>query len=924
MWPFCSEKKVGFSCVHQQLANPEESEIMVLLEVGLDRIETVMDMESWCRALRFALNEKGGGFDARWVTGDWSEELTVDMLVDPSQPLNLEEHLQHKRQVFLDENYMISSDLLNVTARTSNVSLRIPAAVQKDIRSCDVLVDVGDVMLIVSSALPRTFLTGKIGLSVYGDGSPDRKVDFPNDRSDVCYALENAEDPSIRQLGTMTSKKISTFRCQLTTRGFNVRIVPVIPFCDAPQSQELLPPIETTMLFCFEGEPPETEESNLIKLAFFLSVQVHKLVVNLDFDTLTGAISTALYHSDLVESTIKSLTKTFAQSLKSLDLGPETKNEGETRLKSTIRGRRVLVKRQIARSRETGGISFAFCSQIAEFHFNIWRQNVPIASRFRMSMMEKGDETVEDDPIPLIQLLRLKVADIEAGVEGSLQGRRRRVVLKCHVADTSIELCDFDSECDRFRAAQTSEGAKEADNQEPLMVRLIEFGSASKPSEEASPKGGIIFRCEESMENKRSLSLSAEVLAGGIVNLHVHEIEMLFLLFVEALLMPTTAEAKSGPPGQRGNMEFPAGSIGHFLVSLLPEVAVEDSGLRDLIGKDGKVFQFDEGAIDKAMEKIVLDRLPENVTHLLFRLVLANVLLVVPHRPTNTANEIPWFALSLHDASILTAYLDSNGSKSKLMKVLAKRDRTWESLLPNAGEGIYHCFEARQSLHAADNQGAAPVITDTLVPAFDIVSSYQSSSVSFSMKDSTLSFQDLTNTKELRASLIAFINRCIVMKSRVESVVNAIARSTLPPVETKQEKTPVPATKRNVKGILVEQAESDYALSLRRSRAILGRLKVLIESHEYQMRKALTGRQSKVDSLRFEVFEKERWRLGALALVASQAAGWLRAGGIHMYGQRAPNTATLWLYYAVLRKSLLIFYDAPGKVWLCNCCIRLF
>jgi hypothetical protein len=146
-------------------SKPDASEevISVLHEIGVDKFDIVLDMHAWCRAVRFALNEDGGGFDPRWHSGDWTQSLKPDMLTNPKAPLNLDDCLQSTKQLFLDENELISSDLFNVTAKVTNVDVRIPAPIHEDARSCDIVIRMDETMLIVSSALPRTFLSGKIG-----------------------------------------------------------------------------------------------------------------------------------------------------------------------------------------------------------------------------------------------------------------------------------------------------------------------------------------------------------------------------------------------------------------------------------------------------------------------------------------------------------------------------------------------------------------------------------------------------------------------------------------------------------------------------------------------------------------------------------------------------------------------------------------
>lgn len=870
------------------------------------------------------------------------------MLVDPTQPLDLKEHLQHKKQLFLDENEMVSSDLLNVTARVSNVSLRVPSAVEKDVRSCDILVDVGEVMLVVSSALPRTFLTGKIGLSVFGDESSrdGPSIVFPNDPSDVCYELERSEDPSIRQLGQMTSKHISTFRCQLTIRGFNVRLSPVIPYCNVEQCQELLAPVEMTMLFCFEGEPSDdiTNEAGgydntaPIKIALFFSMQIHKLIINVDFDTITGAISTTMHHYDTIHATMESLLKVFAPSLELLketttnddDLnGMDGPLGDDAQLQRTMAGRRILVKRQIKRSRETGGLSLAFCSQLAEFHFNVWRQNVPVMSRFRASMADGKVASIEEAPIPLLHLLHAEAKTAEFGLEGCLQGDERRIVSKLHLVDAALHVCDFDGESERFRAS-----AEDQEDKGALMVQIFGLGGDARSTNERVKEKqhahqDVLLRVEERKEGKRSMAISAELLSGTLINLHIHELENFFLLLVEGLLMPTTKSPRDMPQNS-DILHFPDGSIGALLTSFLPSVNIVDTGLRKLIGSEDKeVFQFDEEAIDNVLEKVVLDNLPDDVSHMLFRLETSDITVVVPHRPVLEKDmpEIPWFALWIHEIAILTAYFDGGASSAtntedafNLVSSLATKNRAWKDLVPSNPDGIYHNIKLRQSLHAADNNGSKPVMTETLVPPFDLASAYYPSAVNFSMNDTMLTFQDLYTTKALRVSLLAFINRCIVLKTRVQTVLEALVHFSQIIQKSAESTEKLSSTIGNIEGkegghsALLAQLRTEFETSIDRSRVLLGKMKGRLSAYQGNVVRVVSSQQQEMDFLRYEVFVRERERLAAIAFSACQASGWLRAGGIHMFGSRAPTTSTMWRYHVTLRMNLLIFYDGPNKV----------
>ena len=78
------------------------------------------------------------GIDERLFTGAWSDWLTADMFVSPGPNgavPSLEPYLQPMPEMFLDENYLISSELFNLTSKMTNIRLRLPAPVQADVKS---------------------------------------------------------------------------------------------------------------------------------------------------------------------------------------------------------------------------------------------------------------------------------------------------------------------------------------------------------------------------------------------------------------------------------------------------------------------------------------------------------------------------------------------------------------------------------------------------------------------------------------------------------------------------------------------------------------------------------------------------------------------------------------------------------------------
>ena len=164
----------------------------MLIEVGLDQIQLVLDADTLCRAFRFLADKTDdrmlGDLDARWLSGDWRDCVLREMWTQSSFVMDYGMFLQPIPESWLDDSYLISSERINVTARTTQLELRVPAAVHQDVRSSDIIVTVKQMTTILSSALPRSFLGGKIS-GPSDDMTSPKDVSFPNDPGDISYQL---------------------------------------------------------------------------------------------------------------------------------------------------------------------------------------------------------------------------------------------------------------------------------------------------------------------------------------------------------------------------------------------------------------------------------------------------------------------------------------------------------------------------------------------------------------------------------------------------------------------------------------------------------------------------------------------------------------------------------------------------------------
>jgi len=902
--------KATINFIHK-VSEPNKDEILVENEIGVDQFHITVDSQPWCRAVRFGLNEDGGGFDPRWHTGDWADCLSVNAMINPLEPLILSDHCQVIDQIFLDDNEFISSDLFNITARISRLSMELPAFVERDIMSCNMLLELEELMIMVSSALPRTFLTGRIGSSIRGDRKEgDKDIHFPNDPSDICYFLQGAEDPLIRQHGTETSRKVSTFRSQITTRGLAIKITPVIPYCNATEPQELLSPLDMTMIICFEGEPPVTPDSDLIKIVIFTSMQIHRLNLNFDVDLIAGGISTVLFHSGIISEMFKVPTEVETSELKTATEDVKDSGGVGRHSRRTRDGKRVLVKRQIERSRKTGGLSMEFYVQLAHFGIHLWKQNVTLNSHFRSSTT--GDQKkIDDRPIPLLKLISFATSGIELGVETTMQDGQRRLIIKVCASQIDLEICNFTKTCmqhlqlleNNSESLSSNHFTTEEAHQPFHLLSLVSFGSFTEKD--------ILVRVEERRGTARSISFAADLDVGGSIALHIHEIETVFLLIVESLLMPTEAKISFDTPAvSHHHFKFPDGSIGSLLTKLIGGSLREEKEMPFAIDFSKKFHESD--SFHHFMDKAFASFLPANTDRLLLRLGLEDFSLHVPHTSTNESghrSDEPWLAYKLKSAHILSTYLGLHMDtlEDDITKAFGKTGMSWNELLLDCDTGFYHQITALQELYSAELVDTNLKIKNSLIDSFDVGVKCTPRKIDLSLGESTLSLEDLANVKILYYSLRAFLDRFMLMQHRVSSVIAMLTDRGVEPII--REERPRVTKKSEHTNIILEEAES----SLQRGRICVEEFFGKLQAYDSGMRACVQEKEEEIQRLRAQIFLKERSRIAALALVSCQAAGWLRVGGMHIAGERSPTVANMWRYYAVLRKSLLILYSGPGQ-----------
>ncbi len=869
-----------------------DDRFMVSHEIGGDEIEVVLDTDVILRMTKLILNADGEGFDPRWDTGDWSEYLTSDMLCYPSETLLLDDYLQDYATLFLDENMMISSDLFNVTARFSNVVIRIPSVVQDSLRSCDIIVKCKEATFVVSSDLPRTFLTGRIGNSISGEAQEDSEegiIDFPNDPSDVCYRCEQG----------FSGVSTSTFRMQLTPRGIEVNIVPTIPFCNAPEPQKFVSITESTMIFCFDGEAPK-DGSNKLKITLFLSILIQELIVNVDFDILAGATCTLLSHKKRIVEILEIVDDVFGDSPceEATVYQSDTPKSIETdKIEQSFNGRRIVTTRHVAQSRETGGLAIIFCLQQKHFRIRVWRQNVPIRSPLRDNSNSSGLPNCQDDGglIEALNILDFEMEGLEVGVEFDFHSNcDHRTVLKAYLQRANLSVVDL--------AKEIGSWGKDRNTQQKF-INLCSFGDESllcglNPSGLAQQ---FAFRMESRHKNDdQSWSMAVDISAPSTISLDIAAAKEVFILLIEGLLLPAWSD---DPIMANEVLLFPPGTIGALFFLVAKELIWTESLCLNDSKNLGGDTQSSDPMLERALQTMCKTFLPHNLRVLLLRCEIANFLINIPFERGNERQQNETVSILLNQSEIITRLYTVPGSPlSDIEQVLACKGTDWSTLIDKKNGGFYQYICSRQSLLSTTEQKGGMKFK-TLVNPFEMQFTYSDAKMDLSMGKG-ISISDIRLIEDVQTrirSIVTISSECLC---DIYHIVGAMMRK-----PQKMEEDEEKSEGKTFEEEVCQNSNTSFA----KTRDLLRKANEGLSQYEISTRNSIRNSNIELERLKIDLFKKDRERFGALSMMSSRVAGWIRMGSQHRSGQRVVKKSLLWPFWAVLRKELLILSRRPGE-----------
>jgi hypothetical protein len=461
------------------------------------------------------------------------------------------------------------------------------------------------------------------------------------------------------------------------------------------------------------------------------------------------------------------------------------------------------------------------------------------------------------------------------------------------------------------------------------MVELVAFGKSKLPGQLNQTSAGtcqhVAIRLEEQMkESKRSWSFSVDINCQAIINAGVEEVKDSLILCLEELLLPTWSKREfplcEGAP-------FPRKTIGamlHYMVNTVAGGAspgpIRFSRFPEEDLKPDNVDDSNDPMLERALRMLCERFLPSDLSLILFRIEIANLLLSIPDAITTRDPK----SLGLHVMQtdlVVRFYPKTEMTQSDRMTqndledMFTSKGVVWSSLIKSKGEAYYQSFTSRQSLLSITSS-AGELDIEELVHPFRIELTYCASHVHLSM-DEDLKIKDIRRLESFSRRIKAIGEKCVRYQSDVLFYLQIMKQpNNIVGSEINAHATPVAETNKSV-GQQDGLGEAGTRYDLGNIRQLIHLAQSELGHYHHDVRDGLKRNIERISALQRQVFAKEKERFAALALSMSRAAGWVRSGGAHRTGQRVMRKATLWPHWAVLRKNLLILYHSPADVSFC-------
>jgi len=220
------------------------------------------------------------------------------------------------------------------------------------------------------------------------------------------------------------------------------------------------------------------------------------------------------------------------------------------------------------------------------------------------------------------------------------------------------------------------------------------------------------------------------------------------------------------------------------------------------------------------------------------------------------------------------------------------------TLINTNKEGFYQYVYSRQSLLSII-EGNDEAKLETVIHPFEISFTYSGAEVNLSMEKG-ISIDDIRLIEKIQSSLKSAAKVSLRSLSEIYIVAGAMMYGDI-------------ADKNASKSIISSQ-ETVQSNNCRSSQTqkFLRFASEELRLYEKSVRDGMLKKDNELEKLKIYLFQTERERFGAMTLLASRVAGWIRMGSQHRSGQRVVKKSLLWPFWAILRKQILVLYPRPG------------
>lgn len=252
------------------------SKTFVVHEASIGEIEVCVDSDPLSRLIRTISSVN---WDERWLSGNWMDEISSDMVVNPGWTIQ-NHNLQPIPAWYGSASgklSALSSELRNITARFGGVIVRLPHPTYS-FPSCgmaDVVCRISSATVLVTSQLPASFLSGRVTAC---DGESTR---FPNDKDDLSCKVSHGSDSDA---GTQ-------FRMQITLADFSLQVVQM----PTNNINYLIAPTKITAIMSLQHTNTANDTTKITQ-SILMSVSVPMLESQVVVETALSAACTMNYH----------------------------------------------------------------------------------------------------------------------------------------------------------------------------------------------------------------------------------------------------------------------------------------------------------------------------------------------------------------------------------------------------------------------------------------------------------------------------------------------------------------------------------------------------------------------------------------------------------------------------------------------------